>query len=175
MKRPRIGIVSDAMVKARELGGQLRTRQQGQDAINLAGRTLRKAVDRLTAFAWIDKAVGVSSAYASRLESQIRRLGVLRERIATLPYTRAQADAIGLALVQSAAVLYDIQRDVVLSQAQSTFQSLAEEFARALRRILEAIAETAAQAVPWWGWAALVFWLARESRATTRSRGHELF
>jgi hypothetical protein len=98
--------------------------------------------------------MGVSRAYVSRLEQQIDRLATLRTRIAAQPWTRAQADAIGLALVQSAGVLADLRKDVQLSQAESAIGRIAEDFARALRVILEGMAI----AVPWWGWA-VVAWL----------------
>lgn len=162
---------------ARDLGARLRTVEQGREAINLAGRTLRKAVNALSGFAWPDVALGVSRAYVSRLEQQINRLATLRTRIAAQPWTRAQADAIGLALVQAAQVLTDVRTDVKLSQAEGSIGSLAAEFARALRVILEGMA----LAVPWWGWA-VVAWLitdrgdpAPSQRGrTTPSRGRRM-
>jgi hypothetical protein len=147
-----------SITKARELGAKIQTAKQANDAIILTLKTLRAAIDIVTNFSLADKAAGVVKAYASRIEQQIARVGVLQKRA----YDRKLADAVGLAVVQSAALLSDLRRDVGASQAESTVRALADEFARALREILAAAIETAAQAIPWYVWAGLAYLLLKD-------------
>lgn len=153
--------VSNGLKRAREIGARIQTEKQASATIVQVIQTLRRAVDLLGSFSFADKATGFQAAYASRMEQQIDRVRVLQNQLA-IGFDRALADKIGLAVVQSAGLLRDVKRDVAKSQAEGAFTALAEDFARAMREILEGAARIAAQAIPWWLWAAAAYVLLRD-------------
>jgi len=142
--------------RARELGAKIKTAQQANDAIRLTLATLRKSVGLLNGFTFTDKATGVSSAWAGRIEQQINRTAQLQRRLQG-GFDVKQSNAIGLAIVQARDLLASLRKAVATSQNEGTVTALLEQFAAAMKEILEAAGRAAVGALPWWVWAGVAF------------------
>ncbi len=149
------------LARARALGAKIKTREQARATLKLTRQILRKAVAQLAGFSKLDLAfTKVHTAWVSRLEGQIRRVGVLQKRLAAA-FNRKVSDAIGLAVLQSTYTLKQLRVAVKKSQNQSAIDGLLSDFADSMRKILAAAIETTAKAVPWYVWAVGLYLLTR--------------
>jgi hypothetical protein len=152
--------------KARDLGAQITTPEKAAAAVAATRETLRRARAQVGDLSWVDRAATagkLSAAWTSRIDQQTGRL----DSLAGKPFTRAEADKIGLAVVQSTGLLRDLQKAVAESQREATIGALLREFFAAMRTILEGAARAVAEAIPYPGWlgVALIAWLLLQRRA----------
>jgi len=143
--------------KKMAMGEKITTPGQAADAIRITLSFLKRANDLVGNFSIIDVATGVQAAYLSRIEQQTDRLQTLGRDL-DKGFDRRQADRVALAIVQSVHLLADLRRDVAESAYAASIDGLAEQFAAALKRVLERAAELAIGAVPWFVWVGLA-WL----------------
>jgi len=126
------------LTQARAIGDKIKTEQQARESILIVLATLRRAAEGLRDRGWFDRATqpNVTRAWQDRIAQQIERVAQLQRR----PFDRQLANAIGLAIVQSAELLRGLKAEVAESN-RSMVQVMVEGLLEGIKALLESAAK----------------------------------